>query len=1586
MKRIVLTSLSLLLILTSFSQTTYQVGTGNLAPTITLYGPIYRYSASTTSDRNRCNILYTQAELALAGVLPGTTITQVEWNKINAGASTGPFSFTILMANTSNTSLSITESWTNILNTHTQVFTTTSQQINAATGWVPFTLQTPFVYTGGSLEIATEVDFTAIVGNPATSEFHWEYTDLLGDQIISTTPGTAFNTSLSATTAVYKQRPNIRITLAPVQSEDAAISVLNSPLNFCGGLLPVNVNLVNVGSNTLNTVNINWEINGTPQTPVNLTGMNLLHGQDSAVALGNFLFLPNVPYQIKAWVSQPNGVADMNAVNDTLLQNVQSSLSGNFTINNTLPPSATNFTSFNSLATALHTYGLCGPLQVDVAPGTGPYNEQVVFNAINGSSSVNTVSINGHGNLLTFAPTVSADRHIMRFIGTSYFNIDSLNVTSTGTHGFGYHLMNNTHHVSIRNSVVTNINSSTSTNYAGIVASSSTTSATTLGNSANYVTLENNRIIGGYYGIVLTGDGNNSTIDSNIVRNNIIEDPYSSGIYLNGNRGTLVSGNDISRATRSTVTTFYGVNLQAGNIGNRIEKNRIHNTSDGNTASTSANYGLYIISSAPGNTDPNIFANNLVYKMTNSGVQNGLLLSSNVDNVRVYHNTIALNDEAAIGGDTRGIYITPAVADLDIKNNIIYITRGGPDVKEAVNIQAGTPTIDYNVYYVNSLGGNNFIGYENSQGYGTFAAWQAANGGTYDQNSQEADPIFLAPNSGLFTPLNFNFDNMGTNLLSIVPDDFIGIPRTTTPDPGAYEFAPSQNDAGVIALVTPSQVYCTGVNPVSVRVGAFGLALLQDVTVNWEVNGVLQTPLSLTNLNMPTATDTIVTLGNFNFLAGNIYNIKAWTSQPNGVTDQFVFNDTLLAPGLTNALQGTYTINTTLPPSPTNYNSFSGAVTDLSTRGVCGPVVFEMAPGTYPGNVTINTVFGTSPSNTVTFRAANLDSTSVKITYFAVGTADNYVVRVTSSNYIRFEHLTIEAQGTSYGRGLQINGNSRNILITNCIVASDTNTTTESSTVNRAAIFSDADINDSIVIRNNHIKGSSYGILMEGVSSTNRETGLVIENNTFTRLAHYGMRIAYQDNPTVRNNVMQWSPIYTGSATTYGYYLLDVYKGFEMESNHILTQGEHPNYGIYLSSVNGDLTDRGRVSNNVISTGAPGVTATLYGIYATASGRMDIEHNSIRVHSTGTSGSAFFATNTGSINFYNNNLALVHGGQVIDVDASFNLNFSDNNNIWPGTNGGFIGEFIGTDVNSLASWQAVTGWEMNSISTDPLFSNDTTLRTCNPLLDGTGTPAAVSIIDRDGDIRNVNSPDIGADEFTGTGTFSLGPDITKCPNDTVTLAAEDIQGNTYFWNTLDLTPSITTSTPGNYILTLSSACGSNTDTVLVQNEPSPTAAFTFQQSFLGFTFTNNSSNGTSYLWDFGDGNTSTQQNPIHFYTNTGPYTVTLITYNVCGDSAVSTQQITIAILGEESPMDEIQMALYPNPSNGNFTLELNLQQDDTALIEILDITGKSIYQQQLQVAAGMNQLPVSLNQIAAGTYLLRLKTSTKNHVVRLIIE
>jgi PKD repeat protein len=92
--------------------------------------------------------------------------------------------------------------------------------------------------------------------------------------------------------------------------------------------------------------------------------------------------------------------------------------------------------------------------------------------------------------------------------------------------------------------------------------------------------------------------------------------------------------------------------------------------------------------------------------------------------------------------------------------------------------------------------------------------------------------------------------------------------------------------------------------------------------------------------------------------------------------------------------------------------------------------------------------------------------------------------------------------------------------------------------------------------------------------------------------------------------------------------------------------------------------------------------------------------------------------------------------------------------------------------------------------------------------------------------------------------------------------------------------------------------GGNLDVNILWGVNGPTAAFTFLPATpkigQGVTFTNTSSGfPTTYLWDFGDGNTSTLKSPVHNYSNTGTYTVKLTASNAMGSSS-TTSSVPVA--------------------------------------------------------------------------------------------
>lgn len=193
------------------AQTITQIGTGTQAPLTnsSIYSPICRFSASSGNDCSRSNLLYTDVELMSAGITAGAVINKIGFYKIGTGASTAGFTFEIYMRNSTTTAPLATTTWATILTTHTPVYATTTEFIPATAGWVDFTLTTPFVYTGQSLEIAMSYNMTAISGNPTTGPFDWQYTPGFQNYIIGAV-STSPPASLNGTVVNYKVRPNIQ--------------------------------------------------------------------------------------------------------------------------------------------------------------------------------------------------------------------------------------------------------------------------------------------------------------------------------------------------------------------------------------------------------------------------------------------------------------------------------------------------------------------------------------------------------------------------------------------------------------------------------------------------------------------------------------------------------------------------------------------------------------------------------------------------------------------------------------------------------------------------------------------------------------------------------------------------------------------------------------------------------------------------------------------------------------------------------------------------------------------------------------------------------------------------------------------------------------------------------------------------------------------------------------------------------------------------------------------------------------------------------------------------------------------------------
>lgn len=152
------------------------------------------------------------------------------------------------------------------------------------------------------------------------------------------------------------------------------------------------------------------------------------------------------------------------------------------------------------------------------------------------------------------------------------------------------------------------------------------------------------------------------------------------------------------------------------------------------------------------------------------------------------------------------------------------------------------------------------------------------------------------------------------------------------------------------------------------------------------------------------------------------------------------------------------------------------------------------------------------------------------------------------------------------------------------------------------------------------------------------------------------------------------------------------------------------------------------------------------------------------------------------------------------------------------------------------------------------------------------------------------------------------------------------------------------------------------------------AAFTFSANTNGTTtFTNSSLNATSFQWTFGDGNSDSTANPIHTYSTSGLFPVTLIATNGCTtDTLVDTVEIVLVSKAEPTSST---ITISPNPSRGIFNITANVGANQVIQLDVLDVNGKRIRQENHSTIDGNLQLQLNLEALPKGIYLLSLSGS-----------
>jgi pectin methylesterase-like acyl-CoA thioesterase len=448
-------------------------------------------------------------------------------------------------------------------------------------------------------------------------------------------------------------------------------------------------------------------------------------------------------------------------------------------------------------------------------------------------------------------------------------------------------------------------------------------------------------------------------------------------------------------------------------------------------------------------------------------------------------------------------------------------------------------------------------------------------------------------------------------------------------------------------------------------------------------------------------------------------------------------------------LNGTYSVG---PSVTDSFRSISEAVDSLISQGVSGPVIIKMQAATYTEQIRIPEISGTSPFNTITFQPA---SSAVIIKYDSTTANNNYVFSLDSADHIILKNLTFLSAGNAFGSIIQMQGGAHHNVIYGCRFEG---TPVISSSTDHALIYSGSGTDTANIIDSNIFNYGAVAVFIGGGGT--HESYNVISRNICRDQYSIAIHVNTQKEPLITQN--------------------------NISSNSSVNQF----YGIDLQACNGHarvLENKVAISNNGMgilyydSYGSPGKEALIannfvwvgghtlaIGVYVNNSNTLHVFNNNINISSTSL-GSAGRAVDiepnaTQDISVKNNNLVNMGQGFGLTTFSTIRV-YSDYNNFYVPY--GYLGYWNGYYSTSLAVWTNGTQQDSHSLNVNPTYYSHSDLHVNQFQLDSAGLPMPLISNDIDGDPRNTNYPDIGADEFDvysiDAGVIQLESPTAACP-------------------------------------------------------------------------------------------------------------------------------------------------------------------------------------------------------------------------------
>lgn len=184
-------------------------------------------------------------------------------------------------------------------------------------------------------------------------------------------------------------------------------------------------------------------------------------------------------------------------------------------------------------------------------------------------------------------------------------------------------------------------------------------------------------------------------------------------------------------------------------------------------------------------------------------------------------------------------------------------------------------------------------------------------------------------------------------------------------------------------------------------------------------------------------------------------------------------------------------------------------------------------------------------------------------------------------------------------------------------------------------------------------------------------------------------------------------------------------------------------------------------------------------------------------------------------------------------------------------------------------------------------------------------------------------------------------------------------------------------------ITATNSCGTSApQEIAVDVRLNVLASFTHSDNGRNVNFTNASQNGDSYVWRFGDGDTSVDNDPAHEYAQAGIFAVTLEVVNECSEDDTTVNVQVFWGVGIEH-LSGPRIGVQPNPAKDNVSIDLEAFTGKNTSVEIVDVTGKVIWSDR---AVDTDQLNVDIRSFAPGVYMIQVVSGDLKSSERLVIS